>query len=75
MRKFSLQWALAIHIPVPIIIVLRIYSGLGFAWYTYVFMVAAFFLGQKLGGNLSVKFKEQNKKVSSCLIIDLFRAS
>jgi len=51
-RKFSLQWFLAIHIPVPIIVALRIFSGLGFAWYTYVSMILAFFLGQKLGGNI-----------------------
>ena len=48
-KKFSLQWALAIHIPVPFIILTRIYGEIGFAWYTYVLFVGAFFLGQKLG--------------------------
>lgn len=72
-RKFSFQWVLAIHIPVPIIIVIRIFSGLGFAWFTYVFMVLAFFLGQKFGETLLKRFIKINKNVSSCLIMDLFK--
>ncbi len=55
-RKFSLPWFLAIHLPVPVIVALRIFSGLGFAWYTYVFMVLAFFLGQRYGGVLWRKY-------------------
>ena len=51
-RKFSTQWFLAIHIPVPFIIALRLLSGIGFAWYTYLFLVGAFFLGQQLGSLL-----------------------
>ena len=72
-HMFSLQWFLAIHLPVPVIIALRIFSGLGFAWFTYVFLVLAFFLGQKFGGALLNRFKEIHKNVSSCLILDLFR--
>jgi hypothetical protein len=49
-RKFSWQWVLAIHLPVPIIIALRIYSGLGFQLITFPVMIAAFFLGQFAGG-------------------------
>ncbi|MCB0750038.1 MAG: hypothetical protein KDC52_01045, partial [Ignavibacteriae bacterium] len=33
--KFSLKWFLAIHLPVPIIILLRIYSDFGFRFYPY----------------------------------------
>ncbi len=72
-RKFSLHWALAIHLPVPVIIALRIFSGLGFAWYTYVFMVFAFFMGQRLGGVLLKRFRESGNEVSSCLVMDLYR--
>lgn len=72
-RKFSFQWALAIHIPVPFIIAIRIFSGIGFAWFTYVFIVLAFFLGQKFGGSLLKNFQKNNRNVSSCLIMDLFR--
>ena len=61
--KFSFQWVLAIHIPVPIIIAIRIFSGLGFAWYTYIVIVLSFFLGQKLGEILHNKFEENNKNI------------
>ena len=72
-RKFSLQWILAIHIPVPVIIALRIFSGLGFAWYTYVFMVGGFFFGQRSGAILLRKFKARDIEVTSCLVMDLVR--
>jgi hypothetical protein len=71
--KFSFQWFLAIHLPVPIIIAIRIFSGLGFAWFTYVFIVLSFFLGQKFGGIMSKKCEETNKSTSACLIMDLLR--
>lgn len=48
-KKFSYKWFLAVHLPVPAIIMLRIYGEIGFAFYTYIFLVGAFFLGQKLG--------------------------
>ena len=48
-KKFSLQWFLAIHIPVPFVILLRIYSNIGFELYTYPVLVGSFFLGQFIG--------------------------
>ncbi len=71
-KKFSWQWVLSIHIPVPIIIGLRIFSGIGFAWYTYVILVAAFFFGQKVGNMIYLTFLQQYEQVSSCLIMDLY---
>jgi len=70
-KKFSTQWALAIHIPVPFIVAARIFSNIGFAWYTYVFLVSAFFGGQKFGAYLYNKRKLKNKPVSSNLFRDL----
>jgi len=71
-RKFSLQWALAIHIPVPFVIILRIYSNMGFAWQTYPVMVGAFFLGQYAGKKLFDFWKTHLKiELSSCLIMDI----
>ena len=52
MRKLSRQWFLAVHIPVPLVIALRIFSGLGFKLITFPVMVGAFFLGQYVGGKL-----------------------
>jgi hypothetical protein len=51
-RKFSWQWILAIHLPVPFVVALRIYSGLGFELITFPLMLAAFFGGQFAGARL-----------------------
>ncbi|PKL81983.1 MAG: hypothetical protein CVV24_12465 [Ignavibacteriae bacterium HGW-Ignavibacteriae-3] len=60
-KKFSLQWFLSVHIPVPFIIFLRIIGHIGFAFYTYIFLVAAFFTGQQLGSYL----RKKNLSISS----------
>ena len=73
-KKFSLQWILAIHLPVPFVILLRIYSNLGFELYTYPIIVAAFFFGQYSGKKLFTHLKNQNKQeLTSCLVIDYYR--
>jgi len=51
-RKFSTQWVLAIHLPVPMVVACRIYSGLGWHLVTFPVMIGAFFLGQFVGGKL-----------------------
>jgi hypothetical protein len=51
-RKFSAQWALAIHIPVPLVVLLRLNSGIGFAFITYPIFIGAFFAGQYAGARL-----------------------
>ena len=73
-KKFSLQWILAIHVPVPLVILLRIYGDLGFELYTYPIIVGAFFLGQFSGKKLFTRLKNQNKQeLTSCLVIDYYR--
>ena len=72
-RTFSHQWFLAIHIPVPFIIGLRLISDLGVGWITYVFLVAAFFLGQKAGSFVFRRIEHVYHQVSSCLVMDLAR--
>ncbi len=47
--RFSRNWYLAIHIPVPAIVLLRIYFDLGWGWQSYVMLLSAFFLGQLTG--------------------------
>jgi len=49
-RKFSLPWVLAVHVPVPIVIGLRFASGLGWRFVTFPVLIGAFFTGQFLGG-------------------------
>jgi hypothetical protein len=72
-KRFSLQWYLAIHVPVVFVVTLRIVSHLGFAWYTYVFMFTAFFLGQKFGGLLIKRARKVCDSVTSCMVMDLLR--
>ena len=52
LKKLSLPWFLAIHLPVPIVIALRIISGLGYRFITFPVLIGTFFLGQFLGGKL-----------------------
>ncbi len=51
-RKFSLPWILAIHLPVPLVIACRIFSGLGWQLISFPIMIGAFCLGQFVGGRL-----------------------
>jgi len=51
-KRFSTQWICAIHIPVPMVVALRIYSGLGWRLITFPALIGAFFLGQFVGGKL-----------------------
>ena len=71
-KRFSWQWVLAIHIPVPFIIFMRIYTHVGFGWETYVFLVISFFLGQKMGTLLHKKMVNL-VHISSCLFVDLMK--
>lgn len=50
--RFSRQWMLAIHLPVPAVIALRIFSGLGWQLISFPVLIGAFFLGQWGGGKL-----------------------
>ncbi len=73
-KKFSLQWALAIHIPVPFIILLRIYSNIGFELYTYPILVFAFFTGQFIGSKFYGKRRQSGYiPLTSCLFMDMIR--
>lgn len=51
-RRFSWPWILAVHAPVPLVIGLRLASGLGWKAVTFPVMIGAFFTGQFLGGRL-----------------------
>ena len=50
--KLSWQWIFAIHLPVPLVIALRIYSGLGWELFSFPVVIGAFFLGQFCGARL-----------------------
>lgn len=74
-KKFSLQWILAIHLPVQVVILLRIYSDIGFALYTYPILVAAFFIGQYVGSKLHNRRERMEiTPITSCLVMDFYRS-
>jgi hypothetical protein len=60
---FSYQWFLAVHLPVPVIIALRLYSGLGFALYTYIILLGAFFGGQRIGAFIYSQNKQRKQNL------------
>jgi hypothetical protein len=49
-RRFSKQWFLAVHLPIPVSIGLRVVAGLGWRLSTLPIFMAAFFCGQVAGG-------------------------
>ncbi len=52
--KFSRQWFLAVHLPVPAIIALRIFASLGWHFITFPVLIGAFFVGQMTGSSLAL---------------------
>ncbi|MCF8226687.1 MAG: hypothetical protein K9J30_12490 [Bacteroidales bacterium] len=62
-----------IHIAVVIVIALRLVSHVGFAWYTYLVLVSAFFLGQQAGSMVLKKIGKTCKDVTSCMFVDIYR--
>ena len=72
-RKFSPQWIMAIHVPVPIAIGLR-FLLLGWNWALLPVFVADFAAGQFTGGWIRKKFAKQERvPLSSWLIGDIFK--
>jgi hypothetical protein len=73
-RKYSLQWVLAIHIAVVLVIIERLFSGIGFAFISYPVLIGSFFLGQFVGGRLHRFFlKKGICTASSCMVMDIYR--
>jgi hypothetical protein len=51
-RKLTLPWLLAVHAPVPLVVGLRLLSGLGWQLSTVPVLFSAYLAGQLLGGTL-----------------------
>jgi hypothetical protein len=74
-RKFSLPWVLAVHLPVPGVIALRLFSGLGYGLYTYPLLIGAFFAGQYAGARLRSWMHEHSRiDATGCLVMDLYHS-
>lgn len=56
-RRLSWQWFLAIHLPVPLIIVMRLMSGV--SWGAVPLLIGCAVLGQLMGGSLRVSLWKQ----------------
>jgi hypothetical protein len=56
-RRLSWQWFLAIHLPVPLIFIGRIVSGV--SWEAIPFIIAFDLAGQLMGGMLRTGFHSQ----------------
>lgn len=52
LKKLSPAWFLAIHLPVPLMVALRLVSGVGFHLSSVAVMAGAYFTGQFLGAAL-----------------------
>ena len=73
-RKFSMQFLLAIHIPVALIILLRLISGTGFEIVTLLYTVPSFIIGQYAGSKIFLYRKlRELVPLTSCLVMDLVR--
>jgi hypothetical protein len=55
--KFSRAWFLAVHIPIPIVILLRLASGIGWQLNTLPLFACAFLTGQFFGGKICRKYR------------------
>ncbi|MCW0481166.1 hypothetical protein [Gaoshiqia sediminis] len=55
-KKFTRMWWVYIHLPVPLVILLRLCSDIGFAAHTYPILMGSFFIGQ-LAGRKMVSLK------------------
>jgi hypothetical protein len=74
-RKLSIHWILAVHIPVLFVVALRLCTNIGFSWYSYVLLVTAFFLGQKMGSIVHKYVSKTCAETSSCLVMDIIRCA
>lgn len=73
--KRSAVWFLAVHLPIPFIVLLRLYSGIGFAWFSYPVLIGTFFLGQFAGGRLKLWLVNKGPAWgSSCVFKDAAKA-
>lgn len=61
-KKFSPPWFFAVHLPIPFVVIMRIYSGLGFKFITYPVILGAYFFGQFIGSKLYKKQAVINSK-------------
>jgi hypothetical protein len=60
LKRFSFQWILAVHLSVPLVIIIRMLGGVGWHIKTLLLLAGAYFLGQYVGGILYTHGKKRN---------------
>lgn len=63
-RKLSAPWFVAVHAPVPLVVLMRYATGLGFQLSTFPVLVGAFFAGQFVGGRVRRLGRPKGKSVT-----------
>ncbi|MGE5402660.1 MAG: hypothetical protein ACM3S2_19865 [Ignavibacteriales bacterium] len=48
-KKFSVQWFLAVHMSVPFVYTIRVYAGIGWHLVTFPVLIGSYFMGQFIG--------------------------
>lgn len=66
-RKLSFWWFVAIHAPVPIVIMIRKFHDLQLSWILAPFLLGSFFIGQLLGRKIYTRlpYKKADKNIKS----------
>jgi len=67
LKKFSPCWFLAIHAPVPLVILIRDFHGLELSWSLAPFLLGSFFLGQFAGRKIWAVWPIREKKYQCVL--------
>ena len=72
--RLSLQWFLAVHLPVLVTIALRLLIGLSWQLVTFPVLIGAYCSGQLLGGRIHGQWKKGGKTpITACLVCDLWK--
>lgn len=74
--KRRLEWAAAVHLPVPLVVLFRMMAGIGFNAEGAVFIalfVASYFAGQRLGGMLYRSVVARTGLETRCFLTGLRR--
>jgi hypothetical protein len=71
-HKFSRGWLLAIHLPVFIVILIRLLLGVSWQWSIMLFSITSFATGQLVGTLIRQYLKTLRIAQTSCLVMDLF---
>jgi hypothetical protein len=57
-KRFSFPWFLAVHLPIPFVMIVRMLCGVSWQMKTFPILAGAYFAGQYLGGSFSTYRKK-----------------